>query len=428
MRHLGRELYVPLAETAEVLLADCWQRAGLAVARSLERAGVPVVALAHRRDNMVFRSRYVKRRVIVPYLETDPEGFIEHTWRAADDYGVRLAIPVTDPAIRLFDRNRDAFPPELKLALPDSQAIHNVIDKRSNLEIARSVGVPCPKEFVPDSAAQVTEMIAALGLPVVLKNPSPESQDEDTGLPFRYMVVHDEETLAGYVDEYSSYPVKPLYQEYASGRTYNICCFAADGDTLAIHQYLSRRRGAHAGIFREIVPLRPDMEEHARRLLRALRWSGVAHIQFIESLDSEKYWYMETNGRFWASTQGTVNAGWDVPYWYYRYFLTGEKPVVGPIQVGSQTVYRCGDLDAMLHYLAGGPSPTVYTDPGKWWAVRQYIASFSPKVRSDVCDWRDPLPGVYSMLGLAGRYFDAVMRRVTRRPAPPWVRSADRHR
>ena len=413
---------------ADVLLADCWQRAGLAVARSLERAGVPVVATAHRPDNMVFRSRYVKRHEIVPSAETDPAGFIERTRSVAEHYGVKLAIPVTDPAILLFDQHRDSFPPELKLALPDSQAIHNVIDKSANLEIARRVGVPCPKQFYPESAAQVPEMIEALGLPVVLKNPAPERQDEHSGLPFRYLVVHDKDELTGYVERYSSNNVKPLYQEYASGRTYNICCFTAGGETLAIHQYISKRRGSHAGIFREIVPLRPDLEVHVRRLLQEIGWSGVAHVQFIESLDSKQVWYMETNGRFWASTQGSVSAGWDFPYWFYRYFLYGEKPAVGPIRIGSQTVYRCGDLDTMLHYLLGGPSPTVYTDPGKWWAVKQYLASFSPKVKSDVCDWKDPLPGIYSMLGLASRYFDAMMRRITRRPAPPWVRSADRHR
>jgi predicted ATP-grasp superfamily ATP-dependent carboligase len=400
-----------MTKKAGVLLADCALRSGLAVARSLERAGVSVVAIADKADNMVFRSRYVKNRVVVPSPDIDPTGFVERTLSVGEDYGARLAIPITDRAIRLVDQHRDVFPPTLKLGLAEPEALRCVLDKNANLEIARRVGIPCPKEFHLENVSQVPEMIEALGQPVVLKNPAPEMQSKESGLPFRFLVAHDENQLTGYVKEYSSYDVKPLYQEYASGRTYNICCFAAEGETLAIHQYISKRRGAHAGIFREIVPLEPDLETHTRRMLRELRWSGVAHLQFIVDHEAEKVWYMETNGRFWASTQGSVNAGWDFPYWFYNYFANGEKPEVGPIRIGSQTVYRRADLDTLISYLRGGPSPTVYTDPGKMWAIRQYIASFSTKVQSDVCSWRDPMPGISDLWDLGKKYGVSMVRR-----------------
>lgn len=360
--------------------------------------------MAHKPGNIVFRSRHLTDRVIAPSPETDPEAFVTHTKSVAERCGARLIIPITDRAITLLDQHRDAFVPPVKLALAEPQAVRGVLDKAVNLEIARRVGAPCPKEFDLEDVAQVPEMIEALGLPVALKNPSPELQNKKSGLPFRFLVARTEDELNGNVNEYSSCDVKPLYQEYGSGRTHNLCCFAAEGETLAIHEYISKRRGSHAGVFREIVPLQAHLEEYTRNILRELRWSGVAHLQYIVDGDAGKVWYMETNGRFWASTQGSVNAGWDFPYWLYDYFVNGVKPEVKPIRVGSQTVHHRGDLEVLVNYMRGRQTPTFYTDPGKGWAIRQYFASFSPKVHPDVCSWSDPMPGIFDHLDLGKSY------------------------
>ena len=53
--------------------------------------------------------------------------------------------------------------------------------------------------------------------------------------------------------------------------------------------------------------------QYARDLLGALRWDGVAHLGFFVDKARKKVWYMETNGRFWASIEGLVHAGWDDP-------------------------------------------------------------------------------------------------------------------
>jgi hypothetical protein len=103
---------------------------------------------------------------------------------------------------------------------------------------------------------------------------------------------------------------------------------------------------------------------------------------------------METNGRFWASTNGSVHAGWDFPYWVYDYFQNGKSPEVGPIKLGSTTCWHLGDLLALLAYFRGGDCPSTGVQHGKITAALKYLGGFSPHIHSDVFQWSDPLPGV----------------------------------
>ena len=129
-------------------------------------------------------------------------------------------------------------------------------------------------------------------------------------------------------------------------------------------------------------------------MLEAIRWEGVANVQFIVGEGVDAVRYLETNGRFWASTQGSINAGWDFPRWAIEYFLLGRPPQPGPLRVGSRTCHHAGDLSALLGYLTGGPSPTTGRTPSGLRATLDYFRAFGPGVRSDVLRLADPLPGL----------------------------------
>jgi len=99
--------------------------------------------------------------------------------------------------------------------------------------------------------------------------------------------------------------------------------------------------------------------QYARDLLGALRWDGVAHLGFFVDKARKKVWYMETNGRFWASIEGLVHAGWDDPgpafheYWYVRKQLWGTlrrklaAAEAAPAPPSTQVV-RISSLEALL--------------------------------------------------------------------------------
>jgi len=307
---------------------------------------------------------------------------------------IQLAMPITDQTVLAFDHYRDRLAAHTTLAMASPKALRSVLDKRINLKIARDLGIPCPKQFELRSLEQIPEMIATLGLPVVMKRPGDPIDPTVPAFDFRVLYAHSEAELRALIDKHCTPGQYPLFQECAVGEVHNLCCFAAGGELVAVHEYHSIRRLEGAGVYRKIVEPLPDLVGYTRDLLKALKWDGVAHVAFFVDRSRNKVWYMETNGRFWASTEGSVHAGWDFPGWTYDYFLHGKVPVPGPLKMGSLTCWHLGDLMALFNYFRGFESPATGTSPGKLRAALQFLAAYRPTVHSDVFRWSDPMPGV----------------------------------
>ncbi|PYX38241.1 MAG: hypothetical protein DMG81_12355 [Acidobacteria bacterium] len=406
-----------MSESFEVLVTDCQVRAGLAVARSLARRGVRVLGLCSEPGSPAFYSRILTTVLRSPSAIHEPEAFVQFTLQTIRKFRIQLAIPITDQAVLLFDQHRAGLESLTRVAMASASALRSALDKRINLDLAVKVGVPCAKQFELTSLRQIPEMIDVLGFPIVLKRPGDPVDKTLPAFSFRVLYAHNEEQLRGYVAEHCAHGQYPLFQEMATGEIHNVCCFAAQGEVLAAHEYQSIRRLEGAGVFRKIIEPSPDLLRHARSLLGALRWDGAAHLGFFVDKKRDRVWYMETNSRFWASIQGSVHAGWDFPYWVYQYFLHGQRPNPGPIEVGSLTCWHLGDLIALLNFWRGGEIPATGTTPTPAQATLQYLSGFAPNVHSDVFAWDDPVPAVVEYWKIRKRLFGMVQKKFAAVPA-----------
>ena len=379
-------------DSVTVLVTGGNNRAGLAVARSLARHNVSFLVVGEDRHSVAFHSRCVKKAILSPSPTEQPEAYFEFILQTVKRHRIQLVIPVDDLPLLVFERHREDLEKYTRLAMPNPQALRNVLDKRINLKLANELGIPCPKQYELEHPRQIPEMIDALGVPVVLKPPGSRHDRQLASFPFKVLYAHDEKQLRDYLTEFCPDHAFPLFQECAKGVVHNLCCFAAKGETMAVHEYRSLRRMRGNGVLRMVVEPIVEAEQAARKILRALDWDGVAHIAFFVDPDSKELSYMETNGRLWSSVEGSVYAGWDFPYWIYRYFLHGERPAPGPIRLGSRTCWHRGDLAALAIYLGGGEVPATGTTPGKLQAILQYLGGFSPSIHSDVFRLSDPVP------------------------------------
>ena len=375
-----------------ILLAHADTRSGLAVARSAIRAGYqPVGAMIEPNSFAAFSSAFRAGGVVkVPDPGMDPSGFRERVLEEARTRDCAGVVPITDLALSALAGHASE---DLTFIGPSSESVEWVVDKERHLELARSLGLPCPVEIPIDSPENVEEAALEHPLPWVIKLRDKRVRSE--ALPgFAVWHVHSATEATEKIEILNRLGIPHLVQQYHAGRIHNVCCFAVRGRLVAAHEYVSLRRSASTGILREVVEPDASLIEFASRVLEATRWEGVANVQFIVGEGEDAVRYLETNGRFWASTQGSINAGWDFPRWAIEYFLLGRPPQPGPLRVGSMTCHHAGDLSALLGYLTGGPSPTTDRTPSGLRATLDYFRAFGPGVRSDVLQLADPLPGL----------------------------------
>jgi predicted ATP-grasp superfamily ATP-dependent carboligase len=400
----------------------------LASARSLGRRGVPFVTVGVTPRMMVARSRFLRGALAGrgPDPGAEPEAYAGFVLETARRFRVDLVLPLTDKTMLACDRLRADFDAEAPLAVAHTSALRNVLDKRVNLETARRLGIPCPDEYDVEHPDQIPGLVERLGFPLALKDPGPAIDGQRPGFKFRFLVARDEEDLAACLSRCPP-GAYPLFQDFVEGTVHNVCCFAVDGEVVAAHEFRGVRSLRGMTCLREATPVTADLGEYAARMLGELRWSGAAHLGFIVGARDGVARYMETNGRFWGSMCGSVNAGWDFPYWTYRYFAHGELPKPPPLPrwTGRRSRWHYGELEALVRYL-GGERQQSWVGRTRVRAVADYLEGFWPGIDADVFSADDPLPELAEHWREGRRYGTALLhgigRRVVRRratdPAP----------
>lgn len=378
----------------EVLLTDGNRRPSLAIARSLARHGVSFAVLGEQPDSLAFSSRRVKHAIVSPSPINEPDAFFAFVLSVVRKHDIKLVIPVLEESLLVLDRRRDELEACTHLAAAGSDSLRQVLDKRINLALATQLGIDCPRQFDLEDMQQIPDMIAELGFPIVLKPPGSPHDPRTFKFPFKVLYAHDEAQLRDYLERYCGDGVFPIFQECVFGEPHNLCCLVSAGEVVAMHEYRSLRTLKGQGVLREVVEITPAVADGARKMFRALKWDGIAQYCVFVDRASGRTRYMETNGRFWSSVSGSVHAGWDFPYWVFRYFRHGELPNPPPVRLGSRSCWHRGDLVALFNYLAGGEFPAHGMPPGKLTAILGYLRGFSPAVHADAFALDDPLPEV----------------------------------
>ncbi|NDU76788.1 ATP-grasp domain-containing protein [Actinomadura sp. DSM 109109] len=142
----------------------------LAAIRSLGRAGVPVHAILEGRGNPSSRSRYLYRGHPWGPSPRRPDELLRHLLAVGERIGrPALLVPMDDAGAIFVAEHADGLEPSFVFPRQDPGVPRGVADKARLLEACRRHGVPCPPSLIPESAADVEEAAAELGLPLIAK-------------------------------------------------------------------------------------------------------------------------------------------------------------------------------------------------------------------------------------------------------------------
>jgi D-aspartate ligase len=372
----------------------------LAVVRSLGRRGVPVRVVRSDEHAVASASRYAGPRLQWPAEGDDDERvafLIELSDRDSLDGWV--LIPTHDEEAALIARNHDALGRCFRLTTPPWEVLRAAYDKRRTHELAARLGLAQPWTIFP---AGPQDLERADGrFPVVIKPAYKEHAnrltvdkawraDEPVALRQRYAEACD------LVD-----PSILMVQELVPGdgaAQLSFAALCANGEVLAsltarrLRQFPMDfgRASSHVETIED-----PALELDARRLVAAMRFTGLVEAEFKRDERTGENRLLDVNPRPWGWQSLCGRAGVDFPYLLWR--MASGKPVP-PVRAkpGVRWVRMTTDLLAVAGEVRAGRL-----------SARAYLRSLRRPLEFAVFAADDPLPSIVGPLAtarlLAGR-------------------------
>ncbi len=393
----------------KALVLSSVSRTILAVIRSLGRGGVEVHSAWTRPNCVSLRSRYVHAtHDLPPYSDADLN------WKTALCDLMRrerfdLVIPCTDIDTLALHRHRADLERFGRVYTPNDEAVAVLFDKHRTNELARSAGVRMPREIVITDAAGARDAWWQLGSPLVLK-PRRTFDHPTQGLAVRK--VYSEADLLRILPKFLAHGPVAAQQNFI-GHGVGVELLLDGGEPLLAFQHVRVHEPLEGGqsTYRKSVPVSPELLDASLQILRPLRYTGVAMVEFKLNPATGDWIFVEVNARFWGSLPLSVTAGADFPLALFEFLTAGRRNFPPHYRAGIFARNLPLDLEWQIVNLhADRSDPTLATKklPA---VVGETIANIlTLRERWDSLTLDDPAPGIAEIRGLMQRAFAKLTR------------------
>ena len=355
-----------------------------AVARSLGRAGYRVHALTDLADAVVLRSRFVTVPVVTPPYGSP--GFADWILDYVGRHDIRVIIPSEGFLVAtrsVFEQLRPLMPlPEDWEVVEESFSKTRYFDTFLRHQDARlRQNIPASLVVWRDQSMPTEAHVAQLGSPLYVKADEVLDDAGRSGGVFRCQTPQQAlEAVGRLLHTHRGVLVQGPVPGVKA--TYNVCLhrgkLLAESMALAIHEAphsggltVLRRTWWHDGI-----------REDALRRLEAMRWDGVAMMEYKWDEATRQFGFIEANTRFWAALHLDLFAGADFPRIQVEAFLgQAQGEVVRPSREVTCRYTVPGDTSWLLSSLRDPAVPTAR----KLSRLLQFAAMvLDPRVDSDL--------------------------------------------
>jgi predicted ATP-grasp superfamily ATP-dependent carboligase len=323
-------------------------------------------------------------------------------------------MPLTErTTLPLSARRERIFAAGGRLVLPPHETVLRAFDKRQTTRLAESLGVAVPRTESLSDRERARAFAAEAVYPVVLK---PRSSEEltaagvvrATGAP---LYARDAREFLAAFDELSRRCAEVLAQEFVEGEGAGYFALMREGEPRAefAHRRLRDVRPTGSGsALRESVAARPELREAGLAILRALRWHGVAMVEFRVRPDGTPV-FLEVNGRFWNSLALAVHAGADFPAMLARVAEAGDVEPSFDYRAGVRCRWLLGDFRHLLEVMRGAPKGFPGAFPQRARTLLEFLRPVAGTYH-DNFSAADPLPELGDWLDFAFRRLPARAR------------------
>ncbi len=382
--------------------------------RSLGRKGIEVWLGTEESDSVVPRSRYVARTVFLPSTGLQTGQWLAEVRSVLEREPMDLVLPCSDQSLVPLAQHRADFAPLARLAIPDEYGFTHSYRKDLTFALADTLGVPSPDSVAVASLDDLNAVLAddRWRFPLIVKPVSSKVWQDGRRLDLQVRSANDAGELTrmvggllgiGPVLIQSYFPGEGAGQEFLADRGEIVDAFQHE----RVHEPLS----GGGSSYRRSVALDPAMLEASRKLLEALRWTGVAMVEYKRDPATGRFALMEINGRFWGSLPLAVAAGLDFPFHLFDLLVNGRRPTPAPYRLGVYCRNPGKDVGWLRERMAcAGSTARALVVPVKM-AAQGLSNTVLGREHWDTITLDDPVPGLVEI----GRAANAFPRRLNMR-------------
>ena len=393
----------------KILVLDGNENQAVACVRSLARAGHSVVVGSTTSWSKAGWSRSASGTFTYEAPQSNLDGFIARIAEEVRKDNGALVLPMTERTTLPLSIHREVIAAAGgRLVLPSHETLERAFNKEVTTELAASLGITVPLTRVLTSDGDPELVAAAVQYPVVLKPRSSEElssagQMAATGAPL--YARNKTEFLAAFA-ELRKRCSAILIQEFIVGSGVGYFALLRDGELRAefAHRRIRdvRPTGSGSSVRISTEP-NPQIRDAALGILQALKWNGVAMVEFRMRADGTPV-FLEVNGRFWNSLPLAVYAHADFPAMLASMAEHGDVPVSLNYKLGLRCRWLLGDFRHLVEVWRGAPPGYPGAIPGRWHSLWEFLRPV-PGTYHDNFKLDDPLPEL-------GDWLDFVMRKL----------------
>ncbi len=377
---------------------------GIALARSLGRAGVDVIGISADENPPAAHSRLFRVR----------RGPVPEDAGATLDFYLELAADLRRPAVLLptgdlnaifISEHRDQLDQHFRYLLPSADDMARIVSKRRLVQVAADLRLPLPRTVLPATRDELAEVSTTLRYPCLIKPEftylwrTPAARAAGLGST-KAIEVRDNAELLRQYEELAPVDVRLIVQEKILGPDENQVdyCALVDLDGSFLGEFALRKLRTfppHLGMssYCESIPVE-RVAELGRFILKQLSYQGMAWVQLKRDERDDTFYLYEINTRFGISVGLPISCGIDFALGYYCACIGKRYDAGGSYPTGKRWLNFADDRKSLATYLGDGtwsrtrwlaslPRASTWAlfatdDPGPSWV------SFRRWVRHDV--------------------------------------------
>jgi len=307
-------------DSSIAIVTDGMWRKSLSAIRALGKAGFRVHVLGDSWLTVGFWSHFTRQRVLAPDAKENATGFgkvlLAHlqSVAAALPTGARpVLLPMEEDSLRFVVNARETLRIYADFLVPDADALEVCLNKGATMALAARLGIAHPRTQVAQSAAELLELAADFAPSEFVVKPLRGLGSQGV----RYNPSFDAHSAQAYWQAYGAALVQDRIP--AEGDAIGVSLLlGTDGACLAhfSHKRLQQYPNSGGPSTDRIGIDDPDLLEKSLMLMRALRWNGVAMVEWkIDPRDATPR-LLEINPRFWGSLELAIRSGVNFPVLY----------------------------------------------------------------------------------------------------------------